>query len=265
MKPTGSVTLATWMLEHLTFGPNREALAGDLLEELRHGRSASWYRREVASAIGIEVLTKFRNYGPRLIFSFAWSMLYPLWWLCIIKAPLAHTLFVRWATTDWPLSTSLGVVGQIVPAIAFVWLGLFIYLELFRRYYQIIENGCHSERSEEPPHFVFAFAVARSLILYAISEFALMLCAEGTHKPSALRLLASLSISLNVLLITTMGLWSHISPTGVHLSYVARENSSFHSHLIAISLPLALSLLSAISSALSHTQQRRHGTASVAS
>jgi hypothetical protein len=220
MKPTESVTLATWMLEHFTFGPNREALSGDLLEEFRHERSASWYRREVASAIGIGVLTKFRNYGPRLIFSFAWSMLYPLWWLCIIKAPLTHTMLVRWATTDWPLSTSLEAVGQIIPAIAFVWLGLFIYL---------------------------------------------ILCTEGLHKPSALRLLASLSISLNVLLITTIGLWSHVSPTGVHLSYVARENFSFHSHLIAISIPLALSLLSAIFSALSHTQRRRHGTASVAS
>jgi len=219
MKPTGSVTLATWMLEHLTFGPHREALAGDLLEEFRRGRSASWYRREVASAIGIGVLTKFRHYGPHLIFSFAWSMLYPLWWLCIIKAPLTHTMLVLWTTTDWPLSTSLGVVGQIIPAIAFIWLGLFIYLTLRT---------------------------------------------ERTHKPSALRLLASLSISLNVLLIATMGLWSHISPTGVHLSYIARENFSFHSHLIAISLPLALSLFSAISSALSPTQRRHHGTASTA-
>ena len=218
MRPTESVTLATWMLEHLTFGPNREALTGDLLEELRHGRSASWYRREVASAIGIGVLTRSRDYGLPLVFSFAWSMLYPLWWLCIIKAPLTHTMLVRWTTTDWPLSTSLEVVGQIIPAIAFVWLGLLAYL---------------------------------------------LLCTAGTHKPSALRLLASLSIGLNVLLITTIGLWSHINPNGIHLSYVARENFSFHSHLIAISLPLALSLFSAISSALSHA--RRRGTPSVAS
>jgi hypothetical protein len=28
----------------------------------------------------------------------------------------------------------------------------------------------HSERSEEPRHFVFVFAVARSLILYPTSE-----------------------------------------------------------------------------------------------
>jgi hypothetical protein len=33
------------------------------------------------------------------------------------------------------------------------------------------KNDCHSERSEEPPYFVFA--VARSLPLYTFSEFAL--------------------------------------------------------------------------------------------
>ena len=37
------------------------------------------------------------------------------------------------------------------------------------------KSDCHSERSEEPPYFVFAFAVARSLTLYIISEFALVL------------------------------------------------------------------------------------------
>ena len=41
--------LATWLLQHLN-GTN-EALAGDLLEEYRHGRSAAWYWRQVMSAI----------------------------------------------------------------------------------------------------------------------------------------------------------------------------------------------------------------------
>ena len=41
--------LATWLLGHLN-GTN-EALAGDLLEEYRHGRSAAWYWRQVMKAI----------------------------------------------------------------------------------------------------------------------------------------------------------------------------------------------------------------------
>jgi hypothetical protein len=37
------------------------------------------------------------------------------------------------------------------------------------------EKSCHSERSEEPMYFVFAFAVACSLILYTYSKTALTL------------------------------------------------------------------------------------------
>ena len=40
MKSDMAVALATWMLEHLTFGRDHESLSGDLLEELSAGRSA---------------------------------------------------------------------------------------------------------------------------------------------------------------------------------------------------------------------------------
>ena len=40
---------AAWLLEHL--GGENEALAGDLLEEFRRGRSAAWYWRQVLVAI----------------------------------------------------------------------------------------------------------------------------------------------------------------------------------------------------------------------
>ena len=43
MKSIKSVALATWMLEHLAFGSDNEALCGDLLEEFQLGRSAAWY------------------------------------------------------------------------------------------------------------------------------------------------------------------------------------------------------------------------------
>lgn len=220
MKPTESVALATWMLKHLTFRPHNEALVGDLLEEFQGGRSVGWYWRQVVCAIGVGIFGGFRNYAPPLFFSIGWSLLYPTWWLSIVKIPSIQLVLQRWAAIDLPYSTALQGVSQTIPAIAFIWLGFFIYLILHR---------------------------------------------EAAHELSKLRLLGSLSMSLNVLLVTTIGLWMYLKPSGVRLSYVAHDNFSFHSHLIAISLPLTLSLLSAISFAHSHAQAHRHGRASIAS
>ena len=44
-------TLATWLLERLGSGPTHEALAGDLIEQYRQGRSGAWYWRQVLVAI----------------------------------------------------------------------------------------------------------------------------------------------------------------------------------------------------------------------
>lgn len=219
MKPAQPIALATWMLKHLTFGPRDEALLGDLLEEFQGGRSVGWYWRQVICAIGVDISSKLRNYAQPLVFSIGWSLLYPAWWLSIVKIPSIQLVLQRWAAIDLPYSTALQGISQTIPAIAFIWLGFFIYLILHR---------------------------------------------EAAHELSKLRLLGSLSMSLNVLLVTTIGLWMYLKPSGVRLSYVAHDNFSFHSHLIAISLPLALSLLSAISFARSHAQTHRHAGASIA-
>ena len=43
--------MATWLLQRLTSGPEREALAGDLFEHYQRGRSAAWYNAQVLWAI----------------------------------------------------------------------------------------------------------------------------------------------------------------------------------------------------------------------
>jgi hypothetical protein len=129
MKPPMTVTLATWLLEHLTFGGDTEAISGDLLEELRAGRSTAWYWRQVLLAIGIRTWIATRRYALPLIFSAAWSILYPLWriigrdWLKSV-----HATPDRWVAHAWPYSTMLDLAGGILPAIAFIWLGLLVYL-----------------------------------------------------------------------------------------------------------------------------------------
>jgi hypothetical protein len=43
--------LASWLLHHLASSPQRESLAGDLIERYHQGRSAAWYWRQVLAAI----------------------------------------------------------------------------------------------------------------------------------------------------------------------------------------------------------------------
>jgi hypothetical protein len=128
MKPKWLVTLATWILEHLTYGTHKEAIVGDLLEELRRGRSARWYWRQVLSVIGVELSRRPRDYTLTLIFSAAWSTLYPFWWHLIGRSPLPQTLPQRWAALDWPYSGALALFCGVTPAVTFIWLGLFAYL-----------------------------------------------------------------------------------------------------------------------------------------
>ena len=51
MKSPQPPAVATWLLLHFASEQNRDALAGDLIEEYRRGRSESWYWRQVLIAI----------------------------------------------------------------------------------------------------------------------------------------------------------------------------------------------------------------------
>lgn len=211
MKLSGSIALASWLLKHFTFGHDHEALTGDLFEELRSGRSTNWYWRQVLSAIGVGLLRKSRDYVLALIFSLAWCMLYPAWRLCLASIRLAHIMPQQWTAIDLPYSTALHGVGELLPTLIFVWLGLFLYL---------------------------------------------ILRLERASELSAVRLLASLSISLNILFMAIVGMRIYLKPSGVGLGDMSNADSISNSHLIAICIPLILSLFSAIASLLppSHRQ-----------
>ena len=215
MKRILSVALATWMLEHLTFGSRNESLSGDLLEEFQSGRSVGWYWRQALSAIAVSFSSKFRAYLLPLLFSAGWSILYPALWPSILRSRVTQTILERMAERDWPYSSAMQFVSVTTPAAMFVWIGFFVYLTL------------HNQ-------------MGRQL--------------------SRLRLLVSLSISLNVLFIATIG--QRIRDSGIDLRAVSRDN--FDSHFVAISIPLALSLFSALVCALATMQRQYRGANSLA-
>jgi hypothetical protein len=215
MKPIPSVALATWMLEHVTFGSPNESLSGDLLEEFQSGRTAGWYWRQALAAIAITLSSKSRAYVLPLVFSAGWSILYSAMWLSITKNRLTQNLLGRIAAHDWPYSTGLHFVSATIPAATFVWIGFFLYLASYNH-------------------------VARQL--------------------STLRILGSLSISLNVLFVATIG--QHLRYSDIDVRNVSREN--FNSHLVALSIPLALSLFSALVCALPPVRRRHRNVDSLA-
>ncbi len=60
MRVTQPPRVATWLLERLASGKKRESLVGDLIEQQRNGRSASWYWRQVLTAILAGAATDIR-------------------------------------------------------------------------------------------------------------------------------------------------------------------------------------------------------------
>ena len=62
MKPTQPPAVATWLLKRLASGERQESLIGDLIEQYRQGRSASWYWRQVLMAILVSAAKALRDH-----------------------------------------------------------------------------------------------------------------------------------------------------------------------------------------------------------
>jgi hypothetical protein len=201
MKPIAPVTLATWMLEHLTPTPCNEALSGDLLEELRSGRSAGWYCRQVVSAIAVRLFNESRDYTLPLAFSIAWSMFYPSWQFLVWRSGLPQTMVARSSSLDWPYSSLLTLACGILPPTICIWFGFFIYSSLRKQQIQQL---------------------------------------------TWLRMFGGLSLSLNVFFVSTIVLSHLLASSGVDFTHTIHEDTYPYGRHIAISIPLALSLFSAI-------------------
>jgi hypothetical protein len=91
MKSENPPRLAAWLLEHFGSQLNHDALAGDLWEAFKHGRSKGWYWRQVLAAI------RWRSLFYRLLFPIAagWGMSLPGMWRHspLVSRPLDWAIF----------------------------------------------------------------------------------------------------------------------------------------------------------------------------
>jgi hypothetical protein len=122
--------LATWMLRHLMAGDHDEALAGDLLESFRAGKTANWYRRQTLMACLVSWSLALQARLPLVFFAIAWSMLAPEWHLLcdrVSDSRIVTDLPKIIQNTFGPLWLIPVLIGWTVLHASFVWVGALVY------------------------------------------------------------------------------------------------------------------------------------------
>jgi hypothetical protein len=123
MKNSHPPFIATWILEHLTPGDRNDALSGDLLEEFRSGRPASWYWRQILAALAHDSLREIRDHWLAIVFAALWTIPARAWWFFALW-PAAHQ---AGSILPWPYST---IFGMAVLVLVSLWVGLALYAGL---------------------------------------------------------------------------------------------------------------------------------------
>lgn len=132
--------LAAWMLEHLVAGDPDEAVAGDLLEVLRAGRTDGWYWRQVLAVCGVSWTNALRARLPLLVFAFLWSLLSPAWSVFLDRV-LNARLLAELAQMSWPASLLSRVAVWVILNSTFLWAGMLVYLLCHSRFTHTVRNS----------------------------------------------------------------------------------------------------------------------------
>jgi len=149
--------LTTWMLEHLHPDERDEALAGDLIEQYRAGRSAGWFRRQTVAAIAFEWGRSLWRRLAAIVFAVIWSLLSPAWQLEYLRRFRNGRLDdVMWRL-PFPWSTACAIALGAAGGMMFIWLGVLVYVVLCR----ITFGKLHLRR--------FGDAFLSSLLAYAVA------------------------------------------------------------------------------------------------
>jgi hypothetical protein len=131
MRRTEPPTLATWMLEHCIPGDYDEALAGDLLEEFRSGRSVGWFWRQALAAWFVGWLKYLSRRRSLLIFAAAWSTLAPAWASFVDSIEHSRSML----NPAWGLSHLFSMFWLWVALnVGFIWTGMLLFVMVHSRF-----------------------------------------------------------------------------------------------------------------------------------
>ena len=161
--------LASWLLHHLASSPQRESLAGDLIERYHQGQSATWYWRQVLAAILVGVIRDIRDMDLHikkvwlpgaasclLFFGFYWILI-------LLPFDKNRFQFISIPYLVLPFVGALGAYlsrrmkGSVVERLLAAWFLVFTFVALFavRIVYGLFFEG----KPYTLPHFLSGLSV----------------------------------------------------------------------------------------------------------
>ena len=183
--------LASWLLHHLASSPQRESLAGDLIERYHQGRSATWYWRQVLAAILAGVIRDIRDMDLHikkvwlpgaasclLFFGFYWILI-------LLPFDKNRFQFISIPYLVLPFVGALGAYlsrrmkGSVVERILAAWFLVFTFVALFavRIVYGLFFEG----KPYTLPHFLSGLSVI--LVFIGVGGLLLLLGAWPFCRP----------------------------------------------------------------------------------
>jgi hypothetical protein len=132
MREDAVLRLALWVIRISSSGSEAEAFTGDLLEFFHAGRSCWWcFGQSVLRGMSTSEERLRRNLLP-LVYCIGFVLLHPLWQR--LYAPPVAGLLTRYrGTICWPGSAVLEMMAGLLPAVLFLFVGVFVYALLRRR------------------------------------------------------------------------------------------------------------------------------------
>ena len=117
---------AIWILEHLVPGEKNDALAGDLLEEFRAGRSSLWYWKQVLVAVALGCTRVLRTNWLAVLFSFLWTVPLPALEILVLREMQRTQFFAQRWSYPWPYSTISDFGLTIGWHVLYLWIGIMV-------------------------------------------------------------------------------------------------------------------------------------------
>ena len=115
------------MLEHLTPADRDDALAGDLLEDFRSGRSNAWFWRQTLAACTVGWIRHLGERKMLVAFAGLWSMLAPAWLALELRIlDGSHASTGTWRM-DAQFSGPGAILAWLLLNLGFIWAGMLLY------------------------------------------------------------------------------------------------------------------------------------------